>query len=423
MPPTSPFPLVPLTRDLADADTLGQIQRTLSLALGPDVTLHPDADGAHVIHIARDRYAFSGPLPTRPRDRALFLNSLRSALRRARALERLASGSRRAYREAARLRDELDDQRPQRPTRRSLPMVELGQQMARVAPHGTTVLLLGESGTGKEVLARELHSRSRRRRGPFVAINCGSLPATLLESELFGHARGAFTGATGPKRGLMEEANEGTLFLDEIGDMPLASQVALLRALEQREIRPIGGTKNIRIDIRVIAATHHDLAARVRDGTFREDLYYRLSAFPLRVPALRERAGDFAPLVDELIGDLCRTMGRPPPAIPREVVWELCRRPWPGNVRELRNVLERALVLSDDVLTLSENQRPRAPSLSLTLDDAIRAHLEATLRETKGRVYGPLGAAERLGLRPSTLQSKLKRLGVDAGAFRRRGRR
>ena len=237
----------------------------------------------------------------------------------------------------------------------SKPMIELLEMLERTAAFKTTALLIGESGTGKEVLARAIHAQSPRREEPFVAVNCGAIPENLLESELFGHTRGAFTGANRARRGLFAEADGGTLFLDEVGELPLALQVKLLRAIQEEEVRPIGSEKAVPVDARLITATARDLDAEVREGRFREDLYYRLNVVRLDVPPLRERREDIPLLVDHFVTGFRQRLGKPIAGIADDALDRLSTYPWPGNVRELENVIERAVILADgDRITLRE---------------------------------------------------------------------
>ena len=229
----------------------------------------------------------------------------------------------------------------------SASMTKLKTMMAKVSAFSSTVLVTGESGTGKELVARAIHAAGPRRDGAFVAINCGAIPETLLESELFGHVKGAFTDARSDKQGLFQEAHGGTLFLDEVGELPLALQVGLLRVLQEGEIRPVGGTQSVEVDVRIIAATHRDLAKDVGEGRFREDLLYRLNVLPIVVPPLRDRAGDIPMLAEHVLKRISKRMGIQPASLSPEALKILGAYPWPGNVRELENVLERAVVLSD----------------------------------------------------------------------------
>ncbi|MCW5889285.1 MAG: sigma 54-interacting transcriptional regulator [bacterium] len=292
------------------------------------------------------------------------------------------------------------------------------RQLDVVAPTDATVLLLGETGTGKELMARAIHERSGRKGRPFVKINCAAIPSGLLESELFGHEKGAFTSAIAQKIGRFEVADGGTLFLDEIGEIPLELQAKLLRVLQEQEFERLGGTRTIEVDVRIVAATNRDLAAMVEEGRFREDLYYRLNVFPLAVPPLRERPEDIEPLVRHFVARFAQRMQRRIDEIPAETMEALRRHPWPGNVRELENLVQRALILSQGprlVLPpgLLEPPRPRTThEAATTLASAQRAHILRILEETNWMLGGPRGAAVRLGMKRTTLQSLLKRLGI-----------
>ncbi len=289
------------------------------------------------------------------------------------------------------------------------------EQAARVAPTSTAVLLLGETGTGKELLARAIHAGSRRRDGPLIVVNCAALPASLVESELFGHEKGAFTGATSAKPGRFELADGGTLFLDEVGEMPTEVQVKLLRVLQSGEFERVGAIRSRKVDVRIVAATNRDLTRAITEGRFREDLYYRLSAFPIQLPPLRDRPEDIPLLVWDLIQRRQDGLGRRIERIPDEGMRALTRYAWPGNVRELGNVIERALILSSgpslriDAFVASQRQRSGA---SERLDEMEREHFVRVLERCEWRIAGAGNAADRLGMRPSTLRSRLKKLGV-----------
>jgi formate hydrogenlyase transcriptional activator len=309
-------------------------------------------------------------------------------------------------------------------------------EVEEVARCDVTLLLLGETGTGKELLARAAHERSRRAQRPFVAVNCAALPENLVESEMFGHERGAFTGALSRKPGRFELAHRGTLFLDEIGDLPLNAQAKLLRVLQDGEVQRVGGTQPAKVDVRIIAATHQDLPARVAEGTFRSDLYYRLTVFPIRVPPLRERPGDIPLLARHLLLHRARRLGKRITGITEDALRQLSSYHWPGNVRELQNVIERAVILCrDDVVNecairlgeavtgaipMSTAVAPpptsRPDAAPVTLAEAERAVIIRALRHSGGRVSGPAGAAALLGLKPTTLHAKMKKLGVRRDA-------
>jgi formate hydrogenlyase transcriptional activator len=305
----------------------------------------------------------------------------------------------------------------------SLPMRALVEQVRRVAPSETSVLVRGETGAGKEGLARMVHDLSPRFEKPFVPVNLAAIPEGLIESELFGHEKGAFTGAVRRRVGRFEQADGGTIFLDEVGDAPPAVQVRLLRVLQERELTRVGGADAVKVDVRVVAATNRDLEAAVAAGTFREDLYYRLAVFPLRLPPLRERRADLKPLATWFLERHAGLMHRRPPEVPDEFWRALEAHPWPGNVRELENFVQRALILSTGpVLCVPEGLRrgaaqPAAPSADVhrppgTFEEEVRAVIERALVASGGRVYGPQGAAARLGLKPTTLQGKMKKYGV-----------
>ena len=291
-------------------------------------------------------------------------------------------------------------------------------QVEVVAPTESTVLLLGETGTGKELIARAILNVSSRSNRPFVKLNCAAIPSGLLESELFGHEKGAFTGAVAQKIGRFELAHGGTLFLDEVGDIPLELQPKLLRVLQEQEFERLGSTRTIRVDVRLIAATNRDLAQMAAEKQFREDLYFRLNVFPIRIPPLRERAGDIPPLVRHYVDTYAQRMNKRIESIPEETMAALCRYTWPGNVRELQNFIERAVILTPDSdlkIQIRELQDsiPIASTTANTLEDVEREHILQTLRETNGVIGGRHGAAARLGLKRTTLLSKMERLGIS----------
>jgi DNA-binding NtrC family response regulator len=292
------------------------------------------------------------------------------------------------------------------------------EQVAIVAPTDSTVLLHGETGTGKEVIARALHNLSSRRHCMFVRMNCAAIPAGLLESELFGHEKGAFTGALMQKKGRFELADHGSLFLDEIGDISLELQPKLLRAVQEQEFERLGSARTIHVDVRIIAATHRDLPAMIREGKFREDLFYRLNVFPIEIPPLRERREDIPLLVNYFVSKLSRRMGKKIESIPRQAMEALANASWPGNVRELQNFIERAVILSGGeelrvpVRELSASCSRIASAPASTFQEAERKVIIEALSASSGRVAGNGGAAERLGLKRTTLQHKIRRLGI-----------
>jgi formate hydrogenlyase transcriptional activator len=298
-------------------------------------------------------------------------------------------------------------------------------EICTVAPTDSTVLLLGETGTGKELLARAVHAASDRRSRALVTVNCTTSPAGLLESEWFGHERGAFTGALSQKVGRFELAHQGTLFLDEIGDVPLDLQSKLLRVLQEHEIERLGSTRTIRVDFRLIAATNRDLEEMVGKREFRSDLFYRLNVFPVRIPPLRERKEDIPPLVFYFAQRFAKRLRRSIESVSRESLDALCRWPWPGNIRELQNVIERAVILAKGpVLTVSRAEfETAAPAISapVTLEDAEREHILRALAETNWVIGGPGGAAARLGLKRTSLVSTMRRLHIMRPAPARSG--
>jgi len=293
------------------------------------------------------------------------------------------------------------------------------QLVETVAKENSTVLLLGETGTGKELVARAIHNRSRRRDRTFVKLNCAAIPSGLLESELFGHERGAFTGAIAQKTGRLELADDGSLFLDEIGDIPLELQPKLLRVLQEREFERLGSTRTKRVDVRVIAATHRDLEDMILKGQFRSDLYYRLNVFPIFIPPLRERPEDIPLLVQHFVEVAAQRMDKMIDTIPPGTMEALVQHRWPGNIRELENVIERALILSTGSVLhvpcrdLRSRVTPGHDSEKLqTLADVEREHIRAILKETRWVLSGPKGAATRLGMNRSTLYFRMKKLGI-----------
>jgi formate hydrogenlyase transcriptional activator len=311
--------------------------------------------------------------------------------------------------------------------KRALAQVELA------APAGTSVLLLGETGTGKELFARAIHNLSPRRDRTFIKINCAAIPSGLLESELFGHERGAFTGAISQKIGRFELADRGTLFLDEVGDLPLELQPKLLRVLQEQEFERLGGNRTQRVDVRVVAATNADLSKQVAERAFRSDLYYRLNVFPIQIPALRDRAEDIPLLVRYFVQKLSRRLNKAVEYIPADAMDALASYSWPGNIRELENLIERAVLLSPGKelrVPLSEIKssssvatEPSSSFASLTsstslassistLEDAERQHILRALKHTQWRVAGPKGAAVLLGMKRTTLQARIRKLGI-----------
>jgi formate hydrogenlyase transcriptional activator len=300
-------------------------------------------------------------------------------------------------------------------------------RVAKVARSDSTVFITGETGTGKELVARAVHRRSGRASRAFVSVNCAAIPRDLMASELFGHEKGAFTGAVQRRLGRFELAHGGTIFLDEVGELPMETQVALLRVLQEREFERVGGSAAIRVDVRVIAATNRDLQAAIEAGTFRRDLFYRLNVFPIEVPPLRERADDIPLLVEYFIDRYARKAGKTIRHVNKGTLDRLQSYPWPGNVRELQNVIERSVIVCDtDEFTVDESWLSAGPAvesrlaLSSTLAGHEKAIIEDALRASGGRVYGPSGAAARLGIARSTLESKIRALGINKNRFRGR---
>ena len=309
----------------------------------------------------------------------------------------------------------------------SEPLQKAVAEAYRVAQTDATVLVLGETGTGKELIARAIHKRSRRAAHAFIAVNCGTIPSALIASELFGHEKGAFTGATQRRLGRFEAANGGTVFLDEVGDLPPDAQIALLRVLQEREIERIGSDRPIPVNVRVLAATHRDLSKLVNEGVFRRDLFYRLNVVPIKMPSLRERAGDIPLLVEYFLNGFARKGGKKFGRIDKGTIEFLQDYDWPGNVRELQNIIERAVILSDsDTFSVDEGWLKREPQeiadIGPALNGALLAHekevIEIALAQSHGRVSGPAGAASRLGIPATTLDSKIKRLGIDKYRFK-----
>jgi transcriptional regulator with GAF, ATPase, and Fis domain len=307
---------------------------------------------------------------------------------------------------------------------------EVMAAVRQVARADVPVLVLGETGAGKEVVARAVHTHSRRANGSFLRVNCGAIPPELIDSELFGHERGSFTGALGTRKGWFERADGGTLFLDEIGELPLAAQVRLLRVLQDGSFQRVGGERTLTVDVRLVAATNRDLRQAVRDGGFREDLWFRIAVFPIPLPPLRERLQDMPALAAHFSLRAAERLGLPPRMPDAADLAALAAYPWPGNVRELASVIERAAILGDGrrlevaralgvsppLAALASPQRSNQPLSSL--EDVIRQHIEVALSQCHGRVEGPFGAALLLNLNPHTLRSKMRKLGVSGQLYR-----
>ncbi len=306
-------------------------------------------------------------------------------------------------------------------------MKDVMKKAAQVAHLSSPVLLLGETGVGKEIVANAIHNLSMRREGPFIRVNCGAIPETLLDSELFGHEKGAFTGAVSLKRGIFERADNGTVFLDEIGELTLQAQVKMLRVLQQKEFERVGGSGPVKVDIRIVAATHRNLEDMVREGTFREDLWFRLNVFPIVIPPLRERKSDIPALVHHFIDRKSKELRiKNPPGLSPGAIDLLMAYDWPGNVREVENIVERALIVNkegeplsfDNLLSHKETKETivwPSGNESLLMDDVMARHIKYVLDLTKGKVHGKGGTAEVLGINASTLRARMRNLGISHG--------
>ena len=333
------------------------------------------------------------------------------------------------YKENLALREEIDITRMFEEIVGTAPALQSTlARVAKVAPTDSTVLITGETGTGKELIARAIHKRSHRSSRAFVSVNCAAIPRDLIASELFGHEKGAFTGATQRRLGRFESAEGGTIFLDEAGELPAETQIALLRVLQEREYQRVGGNESLKIDVRVVAATNRDLQAAITEGKFREDLFYRLNVFPIEVPPLRKRKEDIPLLVEYFVDRYASKAGKTIKGINKKSMEILQAYSWPGNIRELQNVIERSVIISDsENLFVDESwlarRTPAADSgiqpLSEKLEAQEREMIEAALAESRGRVSGPLGAAAKLGIPQSTLDSKIKSLKIDKHRFRK----
>jgi transcriptional regulator with GAF, ATPase, and Fis domain len=309
---------------------------------------------------------------------------------------------------------------------------EVMEMVREVAPLDSPVLLQGETGVGKEIIANAIHSLSRRKNGPFIQVNCGAIPDTLIDSELFGHEKGAFTGAISQKRGCFERADGGTIFLDEVGELPLQAQVRMLRVLQDKNIHRVGGASQIKVDIRIIAATHQNLHEMVKRRLFRDDLWFRLNVFPIAIPPLRDRKEDIPALVDHFVEKKSKELQMHLlPRLAPGAMAPLMSYAWPGNVRELENVIERALILSkgrpltfDNIVWPDDNEDHgrlivRKDDFS-NLDDAVSKHIQQALEMTKGKIHGSAGAAQLLGINPSTLRHRMRKLRIPHGRQRQR---
>lgn len=382
---------------------------------------HPDSAPGY----ARISFAANSPEDVLPEPVLKILASILTfAQRHCRLVERIAKLSSVAHEECQELRQEL------RKYTEGHSIVAQSDVMRRVlegadlvAGHDTTVLLRGESGTGKELLARRIHGMSRRARQPFICVNCGALPETLIESELFGHEKGAFTGAVGRHRGRFERANNGTIFLDEIAELSASAQVKLLRVLQEGEFERLGGEEAVRVNVRVIAATNRPLEALVEQGSFRADLFYRINVFPIVIPPLRERTEDVPVLARTILAEISKRLRCRFPPLSAKGIARLVNHPWHGNVRELANTIERALIVSQgkelefDDLAVRHADAEEPNGQAETFAEGARRSIRAALKASGGRIYGKQGAAALLGIPPSTLQGKMRRLGLRRAGF------
>jgi formate hydrogenlyase transcriptional activator len=354
-------------------------------------------------------------------------NQIAIALKNALEYERVTETNGRLYDENLALREQIDQTFMFEEIVGSSSALEaLLASIVQVAPTDSTVLICGETGTGKELIARAIHKRSRRSEQAFISANCASIPTSLIASELFGHEKGAFTGALQRRQGRFELAHSGTIFLDEIGELPIDTQTTLLRVLQERQFERVGSTRTIAVDVRVIAATNRDLPAAIAAGTFRADLFYRLNVFPIQVPALRHRKEDIPMLVQYFVKRFSEKMGKPIRKVDEKTLDLLQRYQWPGNVRELQNIIERAIIVSSGEtvlvdpswLTVQEPLRPGYSRLTETLQSQEREMIEAALAASKGRVAGINGAAAKLGIPRSTLDRKIQQLKINKYNFR-----
>jgi PAS domain S-box-containing protein len=377
--------------------------------------LMPDGSVKHLHVIARPLTNESGELE--------FVGTVMDVTARKKAFEEIKALRDELYRENIVLREELGKTSMFEEVIGTSSVLQMVlAHAAKVAPTDSTVLILGETGTGKELIARAIHKRSNRSERPFISLNCAAIPSSLIMSELFGHEKGAFTGALQRRLGRFELAEGGTLFLDEIGDLPVETQIALLRVLQEREFERVGGTEILRADVRVIAATNRDLQSAVADGAFRSDLYYRLNVFPIKLPPLRERREDVPLLVNYFVDRYAKRAGKKIEHIQKKALEALQEYSWPGNVRGLQNVIERSLIIAEtnefsiDESWVANEPQPPTPATDRTLTE--RTRIEAALAQSNGKVAGAHGAAVKLGIPPSTLESRIRSLGINKFQFK-----
>jgi transcriptional regulator with GAF, ATPase, and Fis domain len=356
---------------------------------------------------------------------SIFFGSVMDVTAQHKAFEEIKSLRDELYKENIVLRDEIDQTSMFEEVVGASPALKaVLARAAKVAPTDSTVLIVGETGTGKELIARAIHKRSTRSERAFVSVNCAAIPPSLIMPELFGHEKGAFTGATKRRLGRFELAEGGTLFLDEVGDLPLETQIALLRVLQEREFERIGGTEVIRSDVRLIAATNRDLQAAMAAGSFRSDLYYRLNVFPINLPPLRKRREDIPLLVNYFVDRYAKRAGKKIEKIRKKALEALQEYSWPGNVRELQNVIERSLIISetdefsiDESWLVNESQLPARPAPA-DQTSTEQERIEAALAQSRGKVSGASGAAAKLGMPASTLESKIRSLKINKFQFK-----
>ena len=364
----------------------------------------------------------------RPGSESYFVGAITDVTAMKNAFEEIRTLKDQLYKENLALREEIDITRMfEEIVGSSPPLQAVLAKVAKVAPTDSTVLITGETGTGKELIARAIHKRSERSAHAFVSVNCAAIPRDLIASELFGHEKGAFTGATQRRVGRFESADGGTIFLDEVGELPLETQISLLRVLQEREFQRVGSNESLKIDVRVVAATNRDLEAAIAEGGFREDLFYRLNVFPIEVPPLRQRKEDIPVLVEYFVDRFASKAGKKITAIDKRSLELLQSYSWPGNIRELQNVIERSVIIADsknlsvDESWVGRGASPRSSTI-LPLSEKLAAQekemIEAALAESHGRVSGPTGAAARLGIPQSTLDSKIKSLKINKHRFK-----